>query len=297
MKKLLTALLAVLPCSFLLAQGDTAHADVLPSAKAADHAYFAASLGYISNATYNGRKDSLATPYINTTVGYYAKSGFFADAGISYLAQSGSSRIDLFSLEAGYDFSKGNFDGSVSASKLFYNKNSTNVKSEVTGTLTVLTGYDLNFIKPTLEAGINFGTNPDYFLTLGLEHSFTAAAGKLQITPGMVANGSTQNFYTSYYNKRKVGGRKKNAGVTYDVTADVQDAKKFKLLDYETTLAFVYTCHKFSFVLTPGYVIPVNPAVIVTTIKPTNGLAGTTRTNTETISNTFYISAGITLKL
>ena len=58
----------------------------------------------LSNSIYNGRKDSVATPYITPMIGYYDKSGFFIDASLSYLAKAGSSRIDMYNIDAGYDY-------------------------------------------------------------------------------------------------------------------------------------------------------------------------------------------------
>ena len=39
--------------------------------------YFKASASYLSNAVYNGRQDSLVTPYITPSLGYYDKTGFY----------------------------------------------------------------------------------------------------------------------------------------------------------------------------------------------------------------------------
>jgi hypothetical protein len=259
--------------------------------------YFAVGLGYLSNSIYNGRKDSVATPYITPTLGYYDKSGFFVNGSLSYLAKSGSSRIDLFNIAAGYDFDIGNFDGEISANKSFYNSQSTNVKSQITGSVLASGGYDFTFIKPTFEAGINFGTQSDYLLAFGLEHTFYQLKDKLQFTPSFLANGSTQNYYGSYYNKRKVGGKRKKAGITYDVTATVEDASQFKMLDYEFSLPIIYVVKKFSFILTPVFALPVNPALVTTQLKPEAGGNTITRTSLETISNTFYCSFGLTYKL
>ena len=260
--------------------------------------YFSAGISYLSNSVYNGRKDSVATPYITPTIGYYDKSGFFIDGSLSYLARAGSSRIDLFNIEAGYDFYIGSFDGEVSANKSFYNSSSTNVQSEITGSVMASGGYDFTYIKPTFEAAINFGSKSDYVFNFGLEHTFYAAKDQLQITPTVRANGSTQNYYGSYYNKRKVGGKKKNGGITYDVTATVEDASKYKLLDYEFSLPLSYTINKkFTLSLVPAYVLPLNPALINVELKPASGTGATiNRTQTEVISNTFYCSFGLSYK-
>jgi len=111
------------------------------------HSYFSGSLGYLSNSVYNGRKDSMSTPYITGVFGYYHASGLFIDGSVSYLAQAGSNRIDLFAIEAGYSFDAGDFDGEIAVNKYFYNSGSTNVSSAVTGSLSVSGGYDFTYIR------------------------------------------------------------------------------------------------------------------------------------------------------
>lgn len=298
MKRISVTLLLFCIVSTVLAQADTIAPATADSSKPAfkTKSYFSASLSFLSNSIYNGRKDSVSTPYITPMIGYYDKSGFFIDASASYLAKSGSGRIDLFNIEAGYDFSIGNFDGEVVAGKPFYNSNSSNVKSSITGTLFASGGYDFDFIKPTFEAGINFGTKSDYVLNFGLEHTFYAADDKLQFTPTFLGEGSTTNYYGSYYNKKRIGGKKKNGGVLYDVSASVENASSFKMLDYQFSLPVLYIYKKCSFNFSPGYVLPVNPAVIVTQVKPQNGTTTTTRTSTEVLSNGFYFSVGATYK-
>lgn len=274
-----------------------APADSIGKKKASLKSYFSASVVCLSNAVFNGRKDSLVTPYITPTLGYYNKSGFFIDGSLSYLARLGSSRIDLSTIEAGYDFDAGNFDGEVSANKSFYSSSSTNVRSEIKGSVFFNGGYDLTYVKPTINAGINFGTKPDYLLAFGLEHTFYQLKDKFQVTPTFLANGSTQNYYQSYYNKRKAGAKKKNAGVTYDVSAGISGASQFKMLDYEFSLPLLYVVKKFSFILTPVYVLPVNPGLIVLQLKPETGNGNTiTRSSAEIISNTFYCSFGVSYK-
>ena len=104
------------------AQDDSTKTDASPV-----KSYGKLTLNYLTNSVYNGRQDSLKTPYLTPTLGYYAKSGFFADGSFSYLTRSGANRIDLATLEMGYDFSAGNFDGEVVGSKYFYNSASTKI--------------------------------------------------------------------------------------------------------------------------------------------------------------------------
>ncbi|MEP7278902.1 MAG: hypothetical protein ABI813_09690 [Bacteroidota bacterium] len=291
MKRVLPGFLCCMFASGVFAQGDTTSHQPAPL-----KSYFSTTLGFLSNAVYNGRKDVSATPYITPMVGYYSKTGLFIDGSCSYLTKSGSSRIDLYNLEAGYDFYAGDFDGEVSAGKSFYNSNSNNVQSQIAGNITVSAGYDFTFIKPTIEGGINFGSQPDYLLGFGLEHSFYLLQDKLQFTPGAFANGSTLHYYGSYFNKRRIGGKKKNGGVVYDVTAGVDNPSRFNMLDYQFSLPVLYMMDKFSFSFTPVYVLPVNPALIVVQLKPQTGGDTITKTSAEIISHTFYFSLAVGYK-
>lgn len=297
-----TALVFLLSTLLLSAfsQQDTAAtpepADSSLAAPVKSRSYFSAALGFLSNSVYNGRKDTASTPYLSPVIGYYHKSGLFADVSMSYLAKAGSSRIDLFNVEAGYDFSLGNFDGELSANKSFYNSSSSNVKAEITGSAFFTGGYDFVYIRPTFEAGINFGTHTDYLLALGLEHTFYLAKDKLQITPGLLGNGSTQNYYNAYYKNRKVSRKRKTGNVVYDVTTLVEDAAKFKMLDYECSLPVSYTINKLTISLTPVYAVPVNAAQVTTTLVPEGGGVTKTKTAQETISNSFYCSFGLSYK-
>lgn len=266
--------------------------DSVPVASKAK-SYFSLGLSYLSNSVYNGRKDSLANPYLTPSLGYYDKSGVFISGSLSYLMRTGASRIDLFSLDAGYDFNIKKFEGEIAVSKSFYNDSSTNVQSQISASVYASGGYDFGFIKPSFDAAVDFGSATDFMLGLGLEHTFYAANDNLEITPSFRANGNTQNYYGSYYNKRRVGGKRKTGGIVYDVTAEVQNASQFKMLDYELSLPLHYSLHKFGISVTPVYAIPVNPAVLTITRVPEGGGITRVKTAAESISSTFYCSVGL----
>jgi len=260
--------------------------------------YFQAGISYLSDNVYLGRKDSVMIPYVTPTFGYYHKSGVYINGSFSYLLLSGQNRVDAFVLEAGYDFNIGDFEGSINGVKNFYNTQSTNVKSEISSSAGVSMGYDFGFIRPSAAVTLSFGTATDYALALGLEHTFSAAADKLEITPSFLLNAGTQNYYGSYYNKRRYGKRKTKNGVplTYDISADLSEVSKFKTMDYEFNVPIDYTIKKFTFNFTPSFAIPVNPNTVTLLIKPSVGQP-VSKTFTESLSHVFYFSLGITCKL
>jgi len=160
----------------------------------------------------------------------------------------------------------------------------------VNGTL----AYDFGFIKPLLQGGVIFNSSDDYYGAFGLEHSFFFADDNFEITPSFLVNASTQNYYSSYYIKRKFKTKKKNqTGVVTATRAYLKNASDFKIMDYEISLPMDYSIGKFIFDFAPTEALPVNPNVVVTTVTPQSGVV-TTRMKTEKLSNIFYWSAGIT---
>jgi outer membrane scaffolding protein for murein synthesis (MipA/OmpV family) len=277
-KKLMTCLLIV--CYASATAQDTA---------SSDKSYGKASLNFINNSVYNGRKDSLNTPYLTPALGYYDKSGFYIEGSASYLLRSGSGRFDLFTIGTGYEFSLGDFEGQVTAEKYFYNKSSTNVAAELKGDVSASASYDFGFIRTWLQPGIGFSSKNDYWLSWGVDHSFNPD-DKWEIVPSFSLNAETRNYYTSYFGNRRF--RPKKAPNAPTVTAFMPDASKLKIMDYEFSVPISYSVKSFTFGFTPNYAIPQNPAVVILTIKPPVAPAFT-KTVTEKTENSFYFSFDI----
>ena len=258
-----------------------------------DKSHFEAGLSYLSNSVYQGRQDSLKVPYLTPTFSYYNKSGFYASSSLSYLNSAGVSRIDLFDIDLGYMFTVHKLSADFYVEKDFYNSQSKNVKSETKGSLNGGLSYDLGFIQTAIQGGIEFNVTNDYYAAFGLGHSFFLADDNLEIKPSFLVNASTQNYYSSYYAKRKFVARKKQTGAGTSVKAYLQNASDFKIMDYELTIPVDYSVGKFIFDFTPTLAMPVNPNVVVTTVTPPSGISAT-RTKTEALSNVFFWSLGIT---
>lgn len=252
-------------------------------------------LNYLSNNVYLGRKDSNTISYVTPGIFYTAPSGFFASANLSFVTQE--HRIDAVTLEAGYDLSAGNFDANLSAMKSFYSQQSVNVRSAEQGGFNAYLSYETPYLTPVVNAGLALGNNPpDYFLGFGLEHSFVSTDNAFAFTPAFTANGSTQNFYASYYKFRKNNKKKKTAAM-YSIEQQALNASTFKILDYEISADLLYKVKRFSFYLTPVYAIATNPNVIVTTFIRPNGTVLGSQTKTETLGNNFYCTVGVSYKL
>ncbi len=269
--------------------------------------YFKLSASYLSNSVYNGRKDSLLTPYITPSFGYYDKSGFYVSGSLSYLSNVTESRIDLFSLDAGYDFDLGSkFSGSVYANKSFYNQASTAIKSDIKGSLGLSMSYDLDFVQLTGGSDILFADKADFALNFGIAHAFYLGDpdNLFTITPSATTNMSTLHFYEGYTD-RKVGKKvnQANPNAASVTSTTTVNNNKFTLLDFELSVPLTYDAKKFGLFLTPTFALPQNPVYTTTTsvVKLRSGAQSSltqdsTPPSEKRIENTFYLELGLYIK-
>lgn len=265
--------------------------------------YVLADMEYSSDAVFMGRRDSVKAPYLLPSIGYYDKSGFFADASASYLTKSGEERIDLFLLSAGYIFSKSNFSAGLSGTKYFFNNESYNVQSEIEAAINGIVSYNFNAAEVTLRVSGYFGTSsPDLFTSLILDHTFYGIEKRLLISPAIAFSAGSQNFYEEYYNTSRLGNRKgggnnqQGPGVvkggpmlSQDLSGSVQirEASEFNLLNIEARLPIQFYYKDLIFSFTPAIAFPQTSSTITTTDTIFK----------EDLNSVFYWTAGISFWL
>jgi hypothetical protein len=273
---------------------------------AATASYFKGCLSYLSNSVYYGRKDSLATPYITPSIGYYHKSGVYANASLSYLA-SKESRIDLYTLEAGYDFDiTSKFSGGIYADKYFYNQASTNIQSDIKGTAGVNLSYDFGVLQLNTSADVMFANKTDITINAGLSHAFYLGEEDNQwaISPSATANMSTLNFYEGYTNRRVGKNSQLQNGATVSSNTIITNrGTGLTLLAYELSMPISYDAKTWGFAITPTMALPQNPINTSTTstLTPRVGTPITqTRNSTpaseKQLSSVFYVEASVYIK-
>lgn len=256
--------------------------------------YFKASIEYLNNSVYLGRKDSVAIPYLTPELSYHFKSGVYLNASLSYLPDE--SRIDVSTLGGGYAFSKKKWDGEITAEKYFYNSQSYNVNAESKGEVSGSIGYDLGFAEPQLSGFVNFADKNDYGSSFSLAHYFSLFHDHANLGPTFVINASTQNSYALYYQKRKYAKNRKGKKVNYTITANTVNTSQFKILDYEFSTPLEYEVKRFDFSFTPTVAVPVNPSTVILSVKSSNG-PSTSRMFTENLSTSFFWSVSIAYKI
>ena len=292
-------ILSILISSLALqAQSDTA---------TSNKSYFKFSGSYLSNSIYNGRQDSLVTPYITPSLGYYDKSGFYVIGSLSYLSSAKEKRVDLYSFDIGYDFSiSKKLTGSVYANKSAYNQSSTAIQSDVKGSIGTNFSYDFNFLEFNTTTDITFANKADIGVNMGLLHAFSFGekSNVFSLTPSVYVNWSTLHFYEGYTN-RKLSRLAilLNPGLASSVSTTTVDNSKMTLMDYEFSIPLNYEHENLGFFITPTFALPQNPIYTTTTTvnKLLNGTQNTFVNNStpkseKTLSNSFFVELGFYIK-
>ena len=256
-----------------------------------NESYVLTDVSYLNDAVFMGRRDSIAAPYIFPSIGYYDRTGFFADASVSYLTASNENRVDLFLISSGFIFNSLKISGGISGTAYFFNENSYNVRSEIIGDITGILSYDLKFMEIALSASTYFNkeSSVDIFTGLKLDRTFYTLGNKLLLNPGISLYAGSQYFYQEYYSSSRLGNRKgkgKGTIVTEPSTStvvEIKEASEFNLLNLELSLPVQFYHKQFIFSFTPSLSFPQSNATISTEdiiIK-------------EDLKNTFYWTIGI----
>ena len=305
---LLFAVILFICPSLLFAQRTNRLPDSL--SKTQPSSYFKADVSYLTNNVYNGRKDSLRVPYVTPVIGYYHKSGLYAEASSSILTSSYAVRPDLSIVDAGYNYDKGKaFSGSLSGSKYFVSSHSASVKSQLRGSIDANASYNVhNCI--TFNGGASYlftDGKPDVLFNAGISHEWDWGKNSdWSIAPAINTNFGTQNYFDSYQRERtrKTGSGKKNnsdTGITTDVTISSLHPGRFDLLDYEASAPLYYDGKKWGAYLIPTLAIPESPdTYIITSTSVHHNRDGSTDApvvrhsqTTELLTNSFYAQAGV----
>lgn len=268
----------------------------------AHKSYFKFSSSYLTNYVYNGRKDTITTPYITPSIGYFNKKGFTTSFSGYYLNATNEHRFDFYTLDMNYKHKfNDKLSGSLVASRTFYNKSSNSLSSNIKGDLGANVDYDFGFIELFVESSAVFSQKTDFDLYFELEHEFSVINGddEFKITPTFGLNFSTLNYYEGYLNKKI--GRKKLTNVDAVVYVD---NNKFTLMNYELSLPLSYETNQFVFFVTPTYAIPKNTidTTTITTTTLNNGVhqvvsKKSTSTIERDLKQSFYVEFGVFYKL
>lgn len=244
---------------------------------------------YISNNVFMGRSDTAAKPIFAPNITYTFAFGLYLTAAADFIPSRQTNKLDDGNIGAGYNYTVGKFDGSISFTKMFYAATSTQVASSVSSETAASIEFSNDYITPGIAFNFAKGkgtSRNDYFLNPSLNHEFIFVQlfgdkDYLSITPAASLNAGTQNFYDSYFARANKVKHQKTSAV---LAAYRQNLTKFKLLDYEFSAPVEYSFRPFMISFTPTLAIPENK------------LPKTITNSQSTKAELFYFDLGLSLK-
>jgi hypothetical protein len=224
---------------------------------------------YISNQTYAGRTDSIKLPVITPYVNFETHFGLYVKATGYINLSAGSTSFDGAGIETGYEFSKKNWNGSISFVKNFISDSSNLIIAPVKASFEFYLENDNKIITPSIGAEYLF-TNEgnDFIFYGGLSKSITVVKDHgdplVALQPAVNINGGTQNFYYSFLKHYAKNGYSKSKGrgrstILVPITQTIeQQSQRFALLSTSFELPIDFTKGKFEWKTTPAFEAPFN---------------------------------------
>ena len=268
--------------------------------------FFKTSLSYLSNAVYQGRKDSAVISYITPSISYVNKSGWNLTASLSYAPNAGIKEIELITLETGYEHKfNSSFSSNAYAAAYFYNQFSSAVQSTKNAGVGVGIDYSpKDVLNLSADVGMSVAKSPDIAssVSLGRPFYFGSTGHDWGIVPAAAIIAGTQEYYSGYYStvkfnqsirakqlaKRIARGLINGGNSSSAKKITVVSGKNFSILDYELSVPVTYDEKRWGLFLTPIYAIPVHPLTYYE--------EGSATPITEKLTNSFYFTVGAYVK-
>jgi hypothetical protein len=228
-----------------------------------------AGVQYISNQSYLGRTDSLRLPVIVPSVNFETRAGFYIKASGYVNLSRNNQGFDGISIEPGYEFSKGNWNGSISFIKNFISDSSNLIIAPMKASFEFYLENENKIITPSVGAEYIFSNEGnDFIFYAGLAKLITLAKDEkgfsATLEPSVSAGGGTQSFYYSYLKHYAQNGHSKSKGtgqnnnsVPPDQTLK-EESQQFGLLTAGFELPISLTKGKLEWKTTPALESPLN---------------------------------------
>ena len=227
---------------------------------------FKVGVSYLDNYVYNGRSDSLKTPYFIPSVTMVYDSSLTISGNFYYLTQGEVTGLDFTELNASYEFDiTKKLSVGIYGTKYFYNGSSNAVTGNINAILGANLGYDFNLFELNIGTYFLFTNNhTDINFRPGIDRTIVFGAKKeSKLLPSFYVNFSTLNFY-EVFSTRTSSRRTTNSGkvtnpnlTTTERITSVTDIG-MKLLDYELSLPLTYETNKWGILLEPTLAFPQN---------------------------------------
>src|SRR5689334_19217985 len=220
-----------------------------------------AGISYISNQTYAGRTDSAKLPVVIPSVSLSAKGFYVKTSGYLNLSKNNNG-FDGVSIEPGYEFSKGKWNGSIAYVKNFISDSSNLIIAPIKSSIEFYLENENKFIIPSIGAEYAFSDEGnDFIIYAGLAKLITLThedkEPSVSLEPSLSVSGGTQNFYYSFLKNYAGNGKKGKRNLPIAQTAK-KKSDQFAALDAEFELPLTLTEGKLEWKTTPAFVSAVN---------------------------------------
>ncbi len=223
-------------------------------------------VSYLDNYVYNGRSDSLKTPYFIPSLTIVYDSSLTINGNFYYLSQGEDKGFDFLELNASYEFDiTKRLSAGIYGTKYFYKGNSNAITGNINATLGGNLDYDFDLFELNVGAYFLFTNGHiDVNFNPGIEREIIfGAKNAWKLLPSFYVNFSTLNFYEGFSTQRatKKLTRKSATNPTLATLEEITTVndKSMRLLDYEFSLPLTYENNKWGFSLEPTIAFPKNP--------------------------------------
>ncbi len=301
--------IAVTLITFLFLSTSCIFAQSISNLDSSSKPIFKIQLDYLNNYVYNGRSDSISSPYQITTASVNFANGIYSNFIANYLLTPNQTRFDFFELDLGYEYKIGKkISGELYGSKYFYSNQSNLLNGDITSDFGATFNYDLGLFQFNNTLDMFFSGKSDYQYMPGIEKGFEFGDknSKWEITPGIYSVISTLNYYENVFTRKQ--NAQKNLKNKPAPPSNVQSItslvdKGFKLVDMEYSMPISYQTGALSFIFTPTLAIPFHTIKTIT-VNSTTSLNGNVNTNTidstpyseRNLTNQFYFQIGFNYK-
>jgi len=173
--------------------------------------------------------------------------------------------FDGVAIEPGYEFSKNNWNGSISLTKNFISDSSNLIVAPIKTSVEIYLGNDNKIITPYIGGEFMSGTEGnDIIVYAGLSKLITLTEDdhepSVTIEPSLSVTGGTQNFYFSFLKNYAVYGQPKGKSRnSVPVTqTNKKQSEQFNLLSTALEMPITVTKGKFEWTTTPACEVPHN---------------------------------------
>lgn len=215
---------------------------------------FKLSLNYNSRLNYYGRTDSLNSSAFFPLAEFWLNH-FYINAAPVFINNTWQSMQYAGTIAtAGYQKISTKWLTNIYLMLPYYRQDVTLPQSA----LKAQTGSNISFLNKIIDinagADIKYSDKFDYGMSMGLDHIIRVPFrdnSMVVIDPSVSAYAGTQNFTTSYYQKKN--GFLLFPGSQQEVT---QNEEQFSILSYEISIPVIYLKNKWQLSVTPAYVLP-----------------------------------------